>query len=125
MTEATDKNIRKWLAEYGTQGGEEGIQNARVSRRVKCQESTRNIKSEKNPVVLESMRFHLTKTILVKMWNGKEVLCWVTNNKLEIKKSLIEDSYPSWIKRKECEKMSVILFIPTLASWLVGACDPR
>ena len=80
MTEATDKNIRKWLAEYGTQGGEEGIQNARVSRRVKCQESTRNIKSEKNPVVLESMRFYLTKTILVKMWNGKEVLCWVTNN---------------------------------------------
>ena len=30
MTDATDKNIRKWLAEYGIQGGEEGIQNARV-----------------------------------------------------------------------------------------------
>ena len=125
MTEATDKNIRKWLAEYGFQGGEVGIQNARMSRRVKCQASTRNIKSEKNPVVLESMRFHLTKTILCKMWNGKEVLCWVSNNKLEIKKPLIEDSYQSSIKRKQCEKMSVILFLPTLVSWLVGACDPR
>lgn len=43
-------------------------------KRVKRQESTRNIKSEKDPVVSESMRFPLTKAILVKMWNGKEVL---------------------------------------------------
>ena len=120
MREATDQNIGRWSAEYGIQGGEAGIKNARVSRRIKCQESTRNIKSEKNPVVLESMRFLLTKTILAKMWNGKEVLCWVTNNKLGMKKTLIDDSYQSWIKRKVWRNVSDLVS-PNLGI-LVGGC---